>query len=97
MLPSCELLEQVEPGRWQREIASQRGALGDALHRHDIASQPSHAPWVLAAAPGLRERLAPQGVVVRDCASFGLPGHVGIAVPDRTGIDRLERALETTA
>jgi histidinol-phosphate/aromatic aminotransferase/cobyric acid decarboxylase-like protein len=92
-----ELLERAELGRWQREIAALRGALGDVLDRHDIASLPSDAPWLLAAAPGLRERLAPHGVVVRDCASFGMPGHVRIGVPDRIGIDRLEQALRATA
>jgi histidinol-phosphate/aromatic aminotransferase/cobyric acid decarboxylase-like protein len=35
-------------------------------------------------------------VVVRDCASFGLPDHVRIAVPDADGIDRLRAALERT-
>ena len=44
-------------------------------------------------APGLREHLAPRGVVVRDCASFGLPDHVRIAVPDDAGRARLEEAL----
>jgi len=33
-------------------------------------------------APGLREALAPHGVIVRDCANFGLPGVVRIAVPN---------------
>jgi histidinol-phosphate/aromatic aminotransferase/cobyric acid decarboxylase-like protein len=39
------------------------------------------------------ERLARRGVVVRDCASFGLDGHVRIAVPDGAGLARLDRAL----
>jgi histidinol-phosphate/aromatic aminotransferase/cobyric acid decarboxylase-like protein len=37
--------------------------------------------------------LAPHGVLVRDCASFGLPDHVRVAVPDHGGLDRLEEAL----
>ena len=92
-----ELLEQVDLGRWHREIGALRGALVDALARHEIGTEPSHAPWVLAAAPGLREKLAPRGVVVRDCSSFGMPHHVRIAVPERAGIDRLERALQAIA
>ena len=91
-----ELLERVELGRWRREIAALRAALCAVLERHDIAVGPSDAPWVLAAAPGLRERLAPQGVLVRDCSSFGLPDRSRVAVPDRAGIDRLERALVAT-
>jgi histidinol-phosphate/aromatic aminotransferase/cobyric acid decarboxylase-like protein len=48
---------------------------------------------VLVEAPGLRDRLAPKGVAVRDCTSFGLPHHVRIAVPDRHGLARLQEAL----
>ncbi len=49
---------------------------------------------MLARARGLRERLAPLGVVVRDCTSFGLPDHVRIAVPDDEGLARLDHALQ---
>jgi histidinol-phosphate/aromatic aminotransferase/cobyric acid decarboxylase-like protein len=35
-----------------------------------------------------------QGIVVRDCASFGLPTQVRIAVPDSEGIERLSVALD---
>jgi histidinol-phosphate/aromatic aminotransferase/cobyric acid decarboxylase-like protein len=33
-------------------------------------------------------------VLVRDCASFGLPGTARIAVPGDTGLDRLLAALD---
>ena len=56
--------------------------------------QPSDAAWILCAdATNLRERLAPHGVLVRDCASFGLPGQARVAVPDEAGLERLEEAL----
>jgi histidinol-phosphate/aromatic aminotransferase/cobyric acid decarboxylase-like protein len=32
-------------------------------------------------------------VLVRDCASFGLPGLARIAVPDADGLTRLDAAL----
>ena len=54
---------------------------------------PSQANWVLVRAPGLREQLAAAAICVRDCASFGLPGTVRIAVPDPAGLLRLRRAL----
>jgi histidinol-phosphate/aromatic aminotransferase/cobyric acid decarboxylase-like protein len=41
-----------------------------------------------------RARLARRGVLVRDCTSFGLPGHVRVAVPDEAGLDRLVEAWE---
>jgi histidinol-phosphate/aromatic aminotransferase/cobyric acid decarboxylase-like protein len=37
--------------------------------------------------------LARHGVLVRDCASFGLTDHVRIAVPDEAGLSRLRDAL----
>ena len=42
----------------------------------------------------IRTRLARRGVLVRDCTSFGLPGHVRIAVPDEIGLARLVAAWE---
>jgi histidinol-phosphate/aromatic aminotransferase/cobyric acid decarboxylase-like protein len=91
MLPA--LLEGTALGAWAHGIAALRRQLTDLLARHGIVAQPSDAPWVLAKAPGLRDRLAPHGVVVRDCTSFGLPDHVRIAVPDDDGLHRLEVAL----
>ena len=41
--------------------------------------------WVLVHRPGLRELLAPHGIVVRDCTSFGLCGVARVAVPDDDG------------
>ncbi len=46
---------------------------------------------------GLREALAPQGVVVRDCASFGLPDVTRVAVPSAEGLERLAAALAAAA
>jgi histidinol-phosphate/aromatic aminotransferase/cobyric acid decarboxylase-like protein len=52
------------------------------------------APWVLVRGSGdLRDRLATKAILVRDCASFGLPGTVRIAVPGEPGLERLAAAL----
>ena len=48
-------------------------------------------PIVLASVSGAC--VIPLGIVVRDCASFGLDGVVRIAVPDADGLARLEHAL----
>ncbi|MBI3256249.1 MAG: hypothetical protein HYZ59_00510, partial [Actinobacteria bacterium] len=45
----------------------------------------------------LRSRLACRGVLVRDCASFGLLDTVRIAVPGAAGLDRLATALSEPA
>jgi histidinol-phosphate/aromatic aminotransferase/cobyric acid decarboxylase-like protein len=75
-------------------VAKARAELVDVITGHGLASEPSDAAWVLVpGAAGLRDGLARLGVVVRDCRSFGLPGHARIAVPDAAGLDRLDRAL----
>jgi len=64
------------------------------LVQHGLVPRPSAANFVLVeAAPGLRAALAPHGVVVRDCSTFGLPDSARIAVPDADGLARLDAAL----
>jgi histidinol-phosphate/aromatic aminotransferase/cobyric acid decarboxylase-like protein len=92
-----DLLATVDLPAWATAITELRRQLVTVLQRHGLWPAPSAANYVLVgAAAGLRHRLAQQGVVVRDCASFGLPDHVRIAVPDADGIDRLSKALERT-
>jgi histidinol-phosphate/aromatic aminotransferase/cobyric acid decarboxylase-like protein len=88
-----DLLDTVDLPTWSAGIAELRAALVDVLLDAGLAPEPSDACWVLVKAPGLRARLAPRGVAVRDCSSFGLPDHVRIAVPDRRGLTRLQEAL----
>lgn len=88
-----DLLAGVDLPRWSTRVAELRAALADVLTANGLPPEPSDACWVLVEAPGLRERLAPRGIAVRDCASFGLPDHVRIAVPDDAGLARLEEAL----
>ena len=76
-------------------ISELRRELVGLLARHGLSPLPSDANFVLCPAPtGFRDKLLGQGIVVRDCASFGLVDHVRIAVPDSQGIDRLSAALE---
>ncbi len=89
-----DLLVPVDLAAWASSIAVLRHQLVDLLGRHDLAARASTANYVLVAgAEGLRDRLARRGVVVRDCTSFGLPDHVRIAVPDASGLERLDTAL----
>jgi histidinol-phosphate/aromatic aminotransferase/cobyric acid decarboxylase-like protein len=88
-----ELLEAVDLSGWCAGVATLRSRLIEMLERHGLVTRPTDANWVLVERAGLREALAPHGVVVRDCASFGLAGVARVAVPDATGIDRLDAAL----
>ncbi|MGH9123372.1 MAG: aminotransferase class I/II-fold pyridoxal phosphate-dependent enzyme [Acidimicrobiales bacterium] len=88
-----DLLATVELDKWQRAVAGLRRDLVDVLRDHGLAPAPSDANWVLVEAPGLRDALARHGILVRDCASFGMPATVRIAVPDHDELDRLESAL----
>lgn len=87
------LLATVDLARWAAAVAELRSQLVDVLRGAGLAPEPSSANYVLVHAPGLRERLASRRVLVRDCAGFGLPGHVRIAVPDASGLRRLQEAL----
>jgi histidinol-phosphate/aromatic aminotransferase/cobyric acid decarboxylase-like protein len=88
-----DLLDAVDLPRWREEVTDLRDRLVEVLRSAGLAPEPSDACWVLVEAPGLRERLAPRGIAVRDCSSFALPRHVRIAVPDITGLARLQEAL----
>jgi histidinol-phosphate/aromatic aminotransferase/cobyric acid decarboxylase-like protein len=88
-----DLLEATDLPAWSAAVARLRAGLVDLLAAHGLRAKSSDANWVLVAAPGLRDALLPHAVAVRDCASFGLPGTVRIAVPDEDGLRRLDQAL----
>jgi histidinol-phosphate/aromatic aminotransferase/cobyric acid decarboxylase-like protein len=86
------LLDVLDLASAARAVRSLRSDLVDVLRAAGLDPRPSDAPWVLVDEP-LRERLAPHGIVVRDCTSFGMPGVTRIAVPGALGLERLEVAL----
>lgn len=88
-----DLLDAVDLPAWATGIGRLRRRLIEVLRRAELDPEPSDANFVLVRAPGLRARLAPRGILVRDCASFGLADHVRIAVPDEAGLARLEGEL----
>ena len=89
-----ELLARADLPVWAAAGARRRAALAAAIP----GVEPSDANFVLVGvqegAAAARARLARQGVLVRDCTSFGLPGHVRVAVPDEGGLERLVTAWE---
>ena len=92
----ADLLPLADLPRWRDRITEARQHLIDELARRNLHAEPTDAPWVLVTAPGLRDRLARHGVVVRDCASFGLLDQHRIAVPDEAGLARLVAALDAS-
>ena len=78
-------------------LADDREALRRGLERLGFAPLPSIAPYLAfqaGDAAALRGRLLRRGILVRDCASFGLPGFVRVAARPPRDRDMLLAALE---
>jgi len=89
-----ELLDLADLRSWATSVASLRGDLVTLLLTHGLRADPSDANFVLIReATGLRDWLAHRRVLVRDTASFGIPGGVRLAVPDQSGLEQLANAL----
>lgn len=88
-----ELLATADLPGWATQIGQLRRQLVDLLVGAGLQVQATDAPWVLVHEPGLRERLAPLGVLVRDCTSFGLPGVARMAVPGAENLERVAAAV----
>ena len=90
------LLARTDLAGWAASIGRQRSALAACLTGFAVTE--SAANWVLVhGAAALREPLARAGVLVRDCASFGLIGTLRIAVPDDAGLARVAAAWAEVA
>jgi histidinol-phosphate/aromatic aminotransferase/cobyric acid decarboxylase-like protein len=89
-----ELLAVADLPGWATAVARLRSELVDVLLAAGLTPQPSDANYVLVPeAPGVRDHLAGEGLLVRDTESFGLPTGVRIAVPPSHGLERLAEAL----
>lgn len=83
--------------RSRAAVAEAKAYLTDALRRLGLAPLPSAANFLLVEvgeAAALRRRLLRRGLCLRDCASFGLPRYVRIAVRTLPECQRLIAALE---
>lgn len=90
-----ELLALADLPGWALEISDLRRELTELLDRYGLSPHTADANYMLCqGTDSLRDRLLTRGVVVRDCASFGLPGLVRVAVPNHCGLERLASALE---
>ena len=90
----ADLLEPADLAGWAAAIVEARHELVGVFEARGLAVRAADAPWVLVQAPGLRDALAPHGVLVRDCTGFGLSGTARIAVPDAGDLARLAAALD---
>lgn len=83
----------------QRLVAEARAYLTPRLEALGYQCVPSAANFWLVevgAASELRQRLLEQGILVRDCTSFGLPGHIRLAARPLAECERLIAALDMT-
>lgn len=77
-----DLLVTADLARWSQDIAELRHEMTQALADRGWFAEPADANYVLLPdAPGLRELLFQQRILVRSTASFGIPEGVRIAVP----------------
>lgn len=94
---AAALADTAHLERAQAEVWAARAELVAALEQLGLRIVPPAANFVLVRvgdAPAFRSRLLTRGYVVRDCSSFGLPGHVRIAVRTRAGCARLVMAIQ---
>ena len=83
--------------RTRAVVLAERAFLAAELARRGCASPPSQANFLLPRVPDaswVRERLFAAGILVRDGAAVGFPGHLRIAVGSRAANERLLRALD---
>lgn len=89
-----ELVEHRSVALIADEIARRRRRFADELASIGFEVRPGVAPWLLLdRTEGLRSRLAPSGIVVRDCGSYGLHGVHRVALPPDGTEDRVLTAL----
>ncbi len=82
--------------RARREVRRAKAYLERELRRIGLRVQPSSANFLLVKvgdASAIRARLLKQGIIVRDCTSFGLPSYIRIGIRVSGDCRRLVAAL----
>lgn len=82
-------------------VQAERRRLRDALERRGVPAPPSQANFLLAQAgaraPAIRQGLLEAGILVRDGAGVGFPGHLRIAIGTAEQNDRLLAAWDRSS
>lgn len=91
------LADEAHVAAARRVIREARAYLYDHLAALDVPAVPSAANFVLARvgdAAAVRQHLLSEGIMVRDCTSFGLPAYIRIAIRRPRECARLISALQ---
>jgi threonine-phosphate decarboxylase len=92
------LLARTQLAGWAGGVADLRAELATSLRELGYDATATEANWVLVrSARPLRDELARHGVLVRDCASFGLPGTYRVALPRPAQLDAVLAAFVAVA
>ncbi len=87
-----DLLNVTDLIGWKQQIDSLRAMLVSELLSLSYRVEDTAVNWVLVQCD-LREQLAPHGIVVRDCASFGMNGWSRVALPRPVEMERVLTAF----
>ena len=90
-----DLLAPVDLVRTAGQVGELRAVFAHELRTRGLAVEEADAPWVLVRHPGLRDELARQAVLVRDCTSFGWPHVFRVATPRPEHLSRVVTAFDT--
>ncbi|MEQ1698604.1 MAG: aminotransferase class I/II-fold pyridoxal phosphate-dependent enzyme [Ilumatobacteraceae bacterium] len=88
-----ELLAVTDLSGWAIQIAALRNQFATALTTLGFHATPTEANWLLVEHRGLRAGIAPHGVLVRDCAGFGLGDVHRVALPAPAQLDAVLQAF----
>lgn len=88
------LLSMTDLPKWQAAIAARRQEFAEQLRQRNLVVDETETCWILVKHKDLRSMLIPTGVLVRDCASFGLEATARLALPDDDGMERILNALD---
>lgn len=88
------MLDRTDLAGWSTATRDMRRSFAESIRATGFPVEDTDSTWILVEGQqGLRERLIPHGVLVRDCTNFGLAGVSRVAVPRADDVDRVLRAF----